>query len=186
MYQFYGSFQANMISELARGGSKDSEPTITAVSHAHAAFSRLLLQGRLRRFWATLRRQPTDAPSLEELRRIVEIDVRYNSSRVPVAIARICGSERRGSGYDGRFLPQAEYLRERWVSIYAALRCDVPLPAVTLVQVGETFYVRDGHSRVSAARALGQQYIDADVQVWAARGVEVQVPTLKLRLATSS
>jgi hypothetical protein len=43
---------------------------------------------------------------------------------------------------------------------------DVPLPPVSLIQVGDRFYVRDGHHRVSVARALGQQYIEADITVW--------------------
>jgi ParB-like chromosome segregation protein Spo0J len=32
--------------------------------------------------------------------------------------------------------------------------------------VGDTYYVRDGHHRISVARVLGQQYIDARVTIW--------------------
>ena len=35
------------------------------------------------------------------------------------------------------------------------------LPAISVVQVGDTYYVRDGHHRVSVARLLGEEYIEA-------------------------
>jgi hypothetical protein len=35
-----------------------------------------------------------------------------------------------------------------------------------LIQVGPTYYVRDGHHRVSVARMMGQEEIDAEVTVW--------------------
>jgi hypothetical protein len=40
------------------------------------------------------------------------------------------------------------------------------LPPVVLVQVGDVYFVRDGHHRISVARALGQLDIEAAVTVW--------------------
>ncbi len=37
------------------------------------------------------------------------------------------------------------------------------LPPVDLVKVGDFYFVRDGHHRISVARALGQQFVDAIV-----------------------
>jgi hypothetical protein len=42
----------------------------------------------------------------------------------------------------------------------------VGLPPVELVQVGETYFVRDGHHRVSVARAMGEGFVEAEVTVW--------------------
>jgi hypothetical protein len=42
---------------------------------------------------------------------------------------------------------------------------DIGLPAIDLLQVGDTYFVRDGHHRISVARALGADYIDANVTV---------------------
>jgi hypothetical protein len=44
------------------------------------------------------------------------------------------------------------------------------LPPVVLVQVGDIYFVRDGHHRISVARALGQLNIDARVTVWEVNG----------------
>jgi hypothetical protein len=40
------------------------------------------------------------------------------------------------------------------------------LPPVELIQVGDVFFVRDGHHRVSVARAMGQEYAEAEVTIW--------------------
>jgi hypothetical protein len=37
------------------------------------------------------------------------------------------------------------------------------LPPVSVFRIGEEHYVRDGHHRVSVARALGETSIDAEV-----------------------
>jgi hypothetical protein len=41
---------------------------------------------------------------------------------------------------------------------------------VALVQVGDIFFVRDGHHRISVARALGQIDVEARVTVWQVAG----------------
>jgi len=40
------------------------------------------------------------------------------------------------------------------------------MPAVELIKVGEVYAVRDGHHRISVARALGEDFIDARVTAW--------------------
>jgi hypothetical protein len=37
---------------------------------------------------------------------------------------------------------------------------------VDLIKVGDVYAVRDGHHRISVARALGEAYIDARVTAW--------------------
>ncbi len=82
---------------------------------------------------------------------------------VSVPIRKIKGSLSRGEDFDASFHPLKETSRTRWVSIYTAIRSDIPLPAVELVQVGNTYYVRDGHHRISVAHSLDQEAIDAHI-----------------------
>lgn len=82
---------------------------------------------------------------------------------VVVPLEKIVGSEGRRDDFDASFRPLKKHLSERWISIAAARRAGVVLPAVELVQDGEVYYVRDGHHRISVARALGQLEIDARV-----------------------
>jgi hypothetical protein len=54
-------------------------------------------------------------------------------------------------------------VRARWEQIAAAMRRGQSLPPVDLTKVGEIYFVRDGHHRVSVASALGMNDIDAYV-----------------------
>jgi hypothetical protein len=51
-----------------------------------------------------------------------------------------------------------------------AMYMGVPLPPVHLIQVGDVYFVRDGHHRISVAKALGQTQIEANVTVWNVAG----------------
>ena len=44
------------------------------------------------------------------------------------------------------------------------------LPPVELIQIGDIYFVRDGHHRVSVARAMGQEHIEAEVTLWKVEG----------------
>lgn len=80
-----------------------------------------------------------------------------------VSLDAIVGSVGRGRDFDRRFRPTSGRSRGRWEQIAAAARRGEALPPVDLVRVGELHFVRDGHHRVSVARALGREDIDAYV-----------------------
>lgn len=87
-----------------------------------------------------------------------------------VSISRICGSVNRTRDFDRHFHPLADRLRDRWVSV-AMARCQgISIPAVSLVQVGDCYFVEDGHHRLSVACALGESAIDAEVTIWEVSG----------------
>ena len=75
----------------------------------------------------------------------------------------IVGSVDRSRDFDRRFRPTSGRSRGRWEQIAAAARRGEALPPVDLLRVGELYFVRDGHHRVSVARALGRTDIDAYV-----------------------
>lgn len=82
---------------------------------------------------------------------------------VLIPIDQIVGTESRSGDFDRHFRPLKMHIRERWISIAAARRTGVILPAVELIQASDGYYVRDGHHRISVAKALGQLAIEAQV-----------------------
>ena len=80
-----------------------------------------------------------------------------------VPIGEIVGTVDRGRDFDRRFRPTSSRVRSRWEQIAAAMRRGESLPPVDLIRIGEIFFVRDGHHRVSVACALGHADIDAYV-----------------------
>jgi hypothetical protein len=83
-----------------------------------------------------------------------------------VPISQIRGSESRSSDFDRDFNPLQDHNKRRWMSVADARQRGKSLPPVKLVQIGDAYFVRDGHHRISVARAFGQRSIKARVLVW--------------------
>jgi len=84
-----------------------------------------------------------------------------------VPLDRIVGTMRHPSQNTADFLPlpglRGRNWQGRWQRIHRATDRLAVLPPVELVQVGDDYYVVDGHNRVAAARQAGAIEIDADV-----------------------
>jgi hypothetical protein len=80
-----------------------------------------------------------------------------------VPLHAILGTVDRTKGFDRQFRPTTARVRARWERIANAVRRGEPMPPISLFKIGEVYFVRDGHHRVSVARALGRSEIDAYV-----------------------
>lgn len=84
-----------------------------------------------------------------------------------VPLERIVGTMRHPSQNTADFLPlpklRGENWRARWQRITRAMDGLAVLPPVDLVQVGDDYWVEDGHNRIAAARLAGAAEVDADV-----------------------
>jgi hypothetical protein len=68
----------------------------------------------------------------------------------------------RAAQFDRDFRPAAP-TRRRWQSVWLAAQRGTSLPPISVIRVGDTYAIRDGHHRVSVARARGALTIDAIV-----------------------
>lgn len=80
-----------------------------------------------------------------------------------ISLDKIIGSVSREKDFDADFRPLKKHNRERWIRIAVAFLKRIPLPEIEVVQAGDQYYVRDGHHRVSVAKAMGQLDIEARV-----------------------
>ena len=111
---------------------------------------------------------------IAELGRLTEADRGLHV----VPLDAIVGTVGRGGDFDRAFRPTSSLVRGRWERIAQMMRRGEALPPVSLYRVGEVYFVRDGHHRVSVARALGRQEIEGHVtevvtRVGAERGLVV-------------
>lgn len=129
-------------------------------------FLRARRRATLARLAARLRLEPDDleviVPYEEAIEALGFVSERSIGLQV-VPIAAIVGTVDRGRDFDRHFRPTSARVRSRWEHIAAAMRRGDPLPPVDLYKVGEVYFVRDGHHRVSVACALGHNDIDAYV-----------------------
>jgi len=91
-----------------------------------------------------------------------------------VPINQIRGSVGRSDEFTPGFRPLKDHTRQRWISVARAWQAGQSLPPVELVQVNDTYFVIDGHHRISVARAMGQITIEANVIVWTPGTTEEQ------------
>jgi hypothetical protein len=105
-----------------------------------------------------------------------------------IPLDRVVGSAAppgKAGDFDPGFLPIDRRLRDRWTRIYRAMVEGEELPAIDAYKVGDNYYVIDGHHRVSVARSLGRDSINArviDVATTAPLGPEID-PAALLRAA---
>ena len=136
---------------------------VEAINHL---FTRALFRSKLTKISAWMRRRSTELLSLEQVQSKKMITSRRSVGTRFVELDKIRGSADRATDFDIDFNPIQDYTEQRWLNIAKAYLTDVTLPPVSLVQIGDTYFVQDGHHRISVAKALGQIDIDAEVTVW--------------------
>jgi hypothetical protein len=85
---------------------------------------------------------------------------------VPLRQIRGSASTSRCHDFDANFHPRHDHTASRWASIETARRQGTKLPPVSLIQVGDIYFVEDGHHRISVAKAYGEKTIEAEVTAW--------------------
>lgn len=133
---------------------------------AVSLYQRACLAGGVKRMASRLLRRSSDLLNLNEAETNQPIQNRYPAGVKVVPIDRIQGSQGRCRDFDRAFYPRQRHNESRWLSVATARELGVALPLVELVQVGDIYFVRDGHHRISVARAMGQTEIEAEVRVW--------------------
>jgi hypothetical protein len=137
----------------------------------NAAFNRFkssIIKGKLFRIVTRVLRRKPFLFDLNEIKSGLSLHGSCYAGIKVVRIRSIIGSEGRVADFDMGFHPLSEAARERWVGMAMAYLSRLPLPPVQLIQIGDAYFVRDGHHRISVARALGQVAIDAEVITWKA------------------
>ena len=80
-----------------------------------------------------------------------------------VPVGQVCGSVGRCSEFDRTFMPLKASAENRWKRVDRAFRQSEELSAVSLYNGGGSYFVLDGHHRISVARYHGVEWIDAEV-----------------------
>jgi hypothetical protein len=125
-------------------------------------------RARLKQFWhdvaAMFSHRPNELVSFDQVKRSLKTFGESYRGIKTVPLAQIVGSATlRFHDFDRAFLPTSGRTRSRWRSVDAAWYDEVDLPPVQLYKIGETYFVRDGHHRISVAHEKGQEFIEAEI-----------------------
>jgi hypothetical protein len=119
-----------------------------------ADFTRARRRARLQALVARVRREHTSNRllSFDDVRRERVANNRlYRGTRV-VEVDEIVGSVGRWRDFDRSFLPARASVGHKWKRIDRAFHRAEDLPPVRLYEIGDAYFVVDGHHRVSVAR----------------------------------
>jgi hypothetical protein len=125
-----------------------------AFSAASRARRRAALLGRVRRLGRVMR----GLPVYEEA--VPRRPGRQGVNEVPLEAIAGTTEPSRAAQFDRQFRP-APLTRGRWQRVWLAVQEGVAPPPIPVVRIGDAYAIRDGHHRVSVARARGALTIPA-------------------------
>ena len=133
---------------------------------AKIAFDRERRRRVLSRLASRLRFEPDDVSHMlpfDEVVAALGATCRVDIGEQVIALDSIVGTvDRRRGEFDRDFRPSPG-TRGRWERIAEARKRGEAMPPIDVFRVGDLHFVRDGHHRVSVARALREKDINANV-----------------------
>jgi hypothetical protein len=142
-------------------------------------FTRVRRQQVLSRLANRLRRGPDDVNLIlpySEVIAAVGFRGEQNLGLRTIKLESVVGSAESRRDFDRHFRPTSGRVRDRWERLALAQRRGESIPPIEVYQVGDLYFVKDGHHRVSIAIATGQRTIDAYVTE-----VQTEVPAQDIR-----
>jgi len=128
---------------------------------------------RRRAFWRAVVRTRR-LPTLDQVVSAARFEGKSSRSVQEIRLDKVAGTATAAKqiDFDSSFLPLSRRQRERWSRLYAFMSAGyADVPPIEVYQLEDTYYVIDGHHRVSIARALGRDRIEAKVT-----GIKTRAP----------
>jgi hypothetical protein len=135
-------------------------------SDAQTDFSRARRRHVAADFARRLRREPDDVNQILPFDEVVAALGRRGERRLgldTIDLDSIVGTIDRTREFDRSFRPTSRAAKQRWERIAKAMRRGESMPPIDVYRIGDLHFVRDGHHRVSVARALGLEVVEAYV-----------------------
>ncbi len=128
-------------------------------------FRRVRAKARLQHLWASITGENKDLLHYDEISRRVRPKGRSSKGIKEIPVEAIVGSVNRYQDFDRDFLPLHDEDLERWAQVKAAMTSPgtVGLPPIRVYKIGDAYFVLDGNHRVSIAREMGIETIEAYV-----------------------
>ncbi len=111
---------------------------------------------------ALVRYEPVDLLPFELVREKLHLSNKYYLGLQEIPLEQIVGSVGRYEDFTRTFMPRKSNSRRRWEQI-DSLTDSGGWPPIEVYKVSDTYFVRDGNHRVSVARQLGAETIEAYV-----------------------
>jgi len=135
-------------------------------SDARTDFSRARRRQVTANLARRLRREPDDVNHILPFDEVVAALGRRGERHLgtqTIELDSFVGTVDRTREFDRDFRPTSRTARQRWERIAKVMRRGEAMPPIDVYRIGSLHFVRDGHHRVSVARAQGLDVIEARV-----------------------
>jgi nucleotide-binding universal stress UspA family protein/uncharacterized ParB-like nuclease family protein len=126
-------------------------------------FRRARQRASMQEILARLTGQTTSLLSFDEVRQKFRAAGGSFRGLQEIPLDAIVGSVSRYHDFNRNFLPRSSTDEDRWSRVKAATLSSAGLPPIDVYKIGEVYFVVDGNHRVSVARELGANTIQAYV-----------------------
>lgn len=128
-------------------------------------FRRARSKAAMQRFWAGIQGRSIDLLPYDEISTKLRAVSQTDRGVKQVPLKDIIGSVNRIQDFDRNFLPLRDDDMDRWAKVKTAMTSPLGkgVPPVSLYQIGEAYFVLDGNHRVSIAKEMGMETIEAYV-----------------------
>jgi hypothetical protein len=130
---------------------------------AERAFEHVHQRARIESFLRKLTGRRLHLLSFREVQERLQLHLSRELGVREISLDKIVGSVGKPDAFTPTFLPRYAHLKERWKRVYAGAQSMLGLPPIEVYQVGDVYFIKDGHHRVSVARHLGATTMTADV-----------------------
>ncbi|MBI1281982.1 MAG: hypothetical protein GC179_27905 [Anaerolineaceae bacterium] len=120
-------------------------------------------QAFIQEMMGLIRGQSAELLSFDDIKARLRLREESYKGLQNVPVDKIVGSVGRYRDFTSNFLPRGSTSRDRWSRVYAQVNSLQGTPPVELYKVGDVYFVRDGNHRVSVAKQLGNETIEAHV-----------------------
>ncbi len=148
-----------------------SEPSRLESTQAVRDFRVARQRASLQRVMARLTGRPAELLSFDQVRETLRGTSTLPRGLQEIPVDAIVGSVGRYADFTRSFLPLSDSQGDRWARVKAIAEGQAGLPPIEVYKIGDVYFVRDGHHRVSVAREVGAKSIEAYVTE-----VEVKIP----------
>ena len=135
------------------------------IRDAQKEFDRARNQAIWQQALGFLQRKNYNLIDYDEVRKRLAKTVNALPVQKDIPIDAIVGSVSRNNDFTRTFLPKMDYDKNRWVNVRLANESMEGVPPIDVYQIGEVYFVLDGHHRISVMKSYGAQYINANVRI---------------------
>ncbi len=136
-----------------------------AFSKALEDFNSARTKAELQRFWAAITGKSLDLWRFDEITKKLKTTSLSSKGLQEIPVDAIVGSVNRYQDFNRNFLPLMDEDAHRWAGVKAAMTSpsSAGLPPIRVYKIGDAYFVLDGNHRVSIAKEMELDTIEAYV-----------------------